>query len=191
MFDQAYYNRFYEDPDTRVSTPAATRRLATFVLSYLDHICIDVKTCLDVGAGLGWWRRTLHAHNIQHHGLEVSEYLHRTKGWELGSITEPANRKADLVVCQGVLGYIPDQDLQASINNLIKWTSKALYLSVACTEDVGRSINKDKSDDSMIYRPSAVYMSMLRRDMISIGGGLFLPIEDANHRMTAMESPRR
>jgi len=186
MFDESYYKKYYEDERTRVSNQASTRRLVRFVVSYLDHICISLDTALDVGCGLGWWQRTLCREGIRYHGLEYSEYMAERMGWEFGSILHESQREADLVICQGVLGYISDNDLPRAISNLADWTGKALYLSVACREDIGESINLEKSDESMIFRPVQEYLDAMQGKFIGIGGGLFLPYKDRS-RMTSLE----
>lgn len=185
-FDESYYERYYENTRTRVASRASTRQLVTFVLHYLRHIQIEINTALDVGCGLGWWQRTLCRHGVHYHGLEYSEYMANRMGWEYGDILTPAERGADLVICQGVLGYIGCAWLPLAIENLHRWTGSALYLSVACEEDVDVSINMQRSDDTQIIRPKSAYAELLKEKFVGIGGGLFLPYSDRS-RMTSLE----
>ncbi len=177
-FDQAYYERHYLDPETRVIGPDEVRRLARFVLGYLGYLDVDVGDVLDVGCGVGLWRDAVAelAPDARYHGLEASAYLCARYGWERASITDLAGRQpADLVICQGVLQYLTAKEASAAIRALAEVTSGALYLEVLTREDWERNCSQDRTDGAVHLRTAAWYRRLLAPRFIAVGGGLFLP----------------
>lgn len=178
MFDAAYYRRFYENPRTRVARPEDTARLARFVVAYLDHLGIrNVRSVLDLGCGLGWWRAALAEllPRARYRGVEASDHLCATLGWEKGSVVDYAGRPADLVVCQGVLHYLHRSDALSAIETLSRLTRKALYLEVLTKEDWREHVDRKRTDGSMPLRPARFYRKALSMHFVACGGGLFLP----------------
>ena len=51
-FDEEYFDRFYERPETRASSPEEFASLTRFVLAYLKYLEIPVREVLDLGCGL-------------------------------------------------------------------------------------------------------------------------------------------
>ncbi|MFI5309384.1 MAG: methyltransferase domain-containing protein, partial [Polyangiales bacterium] len=122
-FDRRYYDRFYRNPRTRVSTAKQTAALGRFVCSYLDYLELPVRRVLDAGCGLGRWRDVITAHypRARYQGIEVSEYLCQEYGWTRASIASYRPRgRFDLVICQGVLQYLGDAQARAAIANLAR-----------------------------------------------------------------------
>ena len=119
-FDDKYYARFYGDEQTRVTDEKATTKVATFVGAYLDYLDVPVTSVLDLGCGLGFWKDA--SQNVwkgsEYHGVEISDYLVRTHGWEHGSVVDyDTTQQYDLVVCCGVLQYLSDKDDSKAIPN--------------------------------------------------------------------------
>ena len=52
-FDKKFYDRFYRHPSTAVVKPEEFKRLASFVLGYLDYLNIPVRNVVDFGCGWG------------------------------------------------------------------------------------------------------------------------------------------
>ena len=52
-FDKAYYDRYYRNPRTRATNPAAVRHHAAFIAAYLTHLDLQPKHVLDIGCGTG------------------------------------------------------------------------------------------------------------------------------------------
>lgn len=122
-FDAAYYERFYFNKKTSVVDPAHTARLGAFVCSYLQYLRVPVKRVLDVGCGIGLWRDVIARHFPQatFHGVEFSGYLCGRFGWEQGSVVDyKARTPYDLVICQGVLPYLNEADVQTALRNLAR-----------------------------------------------------------------------
>jgi SAM-dependent methyltransferase len=180
-FDAAYYQRFYHDPDTRVLAQGDVERLVDFVLSYLAYLEIEVESVLDLGCGIGLWREALRRRlgQVDYTGVEVSEHVCRLYGWEHGSVVDyPADEPADLVVCQGVLQYLPARDARKAIRNLARLTSGALFLEVLTRADWEENCSKAVTDGDVYLRNADWYRSALRPHFVAIGGGVFVPRED-------------
>lgn len=177
QFDEAYYERFYGDHDLRVASQAETDRLARFVFGYLAHLDLPVSRVLDLGCGLGYWQTPVKAHHpaASYEGVELSEHLCDTLGWTKGSVVSYRGDRADLVVCQGVLQYLTDQQAIRAIKNLARHTAGALYLEALTDGDWAENCDRDASDGDVYLRPLSFYQTHVGRHFISVGGGVFLP----------------
>ena len=51
-FDEAYYHRFYDSPQTRVTSPEEHAGLAEYVFAFARYNKVEMKSVLDVGAGV-------------------------------------------------------------------------------------------------------------------------------------------
>jgi trans-aconitate methyltransferase len=177
-FGREFYERHYFDPETRVIGPDEVSRLARFVLSYLDYLAVDVETVLDLGCGVGLWREALGrlAPDVSYTGVETSEYLCERFGWERGSVVDfEAETSADLVVCQGVLQYLPMREAQRAMRRLAELTGGALYLEVLTREDWEQNCARDRTDGAVHLRSAAWYRKHLAPRFVAVGGGLFVP----------------
>jgi trans-aconitate methyltransferase len=59
QFDAGYYFRFYENPRTRVATPAENARRAALIVAIVRQLELPVRRILDAGCGLGLLRAQL------------------------------------------------------------------------------------------------------------------------------------
>jgi predicted TPR repeat methyltransferase len=176
-FDQDYYDRFYRDPKTRVTSQETTQQLADFVCSYLKHIGQSVRNVLDMGCGLGLWREEVQRHfpNARYTGVEYSEYLCAEYGWKRGSVVDYRTRHpADLVVCQGVLQYLTDAECRAALTNLARLTRGALYVEALTTKDWEQNCDQSVTDRAVHLRSGAWYRRHLAKNFRNCGGGVFL-----------------
>ncbi|MFH1754625.1 MAG: class I SAM-dependent methyltransferase [Candidatus Latescibacterota bacterium] len=178
-FDEAYYRRYYGDPQTAVITKEDVNRLAMFVVHYLAYLHMPVRHVLDLGCGVGMWGDVLSRHdaNIVYTGVEISPFLCDKYGWVQGSIVNFTSRsKFDLVICQGVLPYLGGPDAKAAIENLATLCRGALYLEAVTEEDRDNGVYDVKKTDCDIHlRKAHWYHKRLRRHFIACGGGLFFP----------------
>ena len=176
-FDQKYYERFYRDPKTRVATQEGTDRLADFVCAYLIHIGQSVRQVLDLGCGLGYWRDAIARHlpAATYTGVEVSSYLCETMGWTEGSVVDfKSRRRFDLLICQGVLQYLTDDECEAAIANLAKLCRGALYLEALTEQDWAENCDQSVTDGAVHLRSGAWYRRLLGEHFTNCGGGVFL-----------------
>lgn len=174
-FDAAYYRRYYEEPRTRVVDAASVRRLAAFVTAYLACLQVPVRSVLDLGCGVGHWSTALAEllPRAKYHGVEFSEYQCERMGWERGSAVDYApGRRFDLVVCQGVLQYLDDDDAARAIANFGRLSAAALYVEALTRRDWKENVDRSATDGDVHLRTGDWYRRRLRRHFVHVGGGL-------------------
>ena len=99
-FDASYYKRFYS------STPVHSRKKVALLADAVHNMCawwdVPVRSVLDVGAGLGYWRdwyATNHP-KVRRMSVDISEHACEKYDHEQRDIQQVApERKIDLVVC--------------------------------------------------------------------------------------------
>lgn len=173
-FDARYYSRWYDsDIETR---KALAESAARFVLAYVDHMDASVSTVLDLGCGLGLWKKALLKvdRRLRYTGVEYSSHLCRKLGWEQGDVrTYSPGRTFDLVICQAVLQYLSDEDCAAAIDNLAQLSRRFLYLEVLTAADAKEICAEDGTDFDVHMREAAWYASRLAKHFVNLGGGLY------------------
>ncbi len=178
-FDEEFFERFYNRPDTRSSSPEEFARLCRFVLSYLEYLEIPLNDVLDLGCGLGRWREALTAYDsaIRYTGVDVSPYLRRQYGWIESSVTDFCSRhKYDLVICQDVLPYLTRRSIRDALANIARLCRGAVYLQVLTEEDWDENhCDQDRTDESMNRIAAKWYRTTISRHFTNCGGGVFVP----------------
>jgi SAM-dependent methyltransferase len=175
-FDKAYYDQFYRDPRTRATNPAAVRKQAIFIAAYLGYLELHPTTILDVGCGTGSLLRALGRvfPKTKVTGVEVSEYLCKRYRWISGSAVDfHSDQPFDLVVCNDVLPYLDDKDCTRALRNLTSLSATALFLGALTSEDLALC-DPDRTDPQQHARPASWYRRRLKRDLVNVGGGLYL-----------------
>src|SRR5690606_14618386 len=113
---------------------AAVHKLASFVAAYLTYLNVPVRRILDLGCGVGHWRDAAAKlwPKASYLGVEYSSYLCHRFGWQQGSaadfVPSGRHREFDLVICQGVLQYLGDDEAASAIDNFGRLCRGALYL---------------------------------------------------------------
>ena len=173
-FDERYYSKWYEaDLDTR---QYIADKAARFVLGYIDHMDATVSTVLDLGCGLGLWKKALlkHDRRLRYTGVEFSSHLCRKLGWEQGDVcTYAPGRTFDLVICQAVLQYLPDDECAQAIANLARLARSFLYLEVLTAADAKEICAEDGTDFDVHAREARWYARELAKHFVNLGGGLY------------------
>src|ERR1700722_11538557 len=99
-FDRDYYQRFYFNPRTAVTSRTEMIARARLIVGCLRYIDLPVATILDAGCGVGLLRAPLKRslRRADYVGLEYSAYLCERYGWRQGSIeTFRSRQRFDLV----------------------------------------------------------------------------------------------
>ncbi|MEX2227044.1 MAG: methyltransferase domain-containing protein [Dehalococcoidia bacterium] len=177
-FDEAYYRRYYGGAATKARDRRTQRRLASLVFAYLDHLEIPVRRVVDLGCGLGAWRRELAARypTASYTGVEASEYPRRKYGWDDGTAATYRGRgRYDLVICQGVLQYVDDGEFRASIANIARLCRGAAFLEIPTVRDWNENCDRSTSDGQIYMRSGEWYRREIGRHFRSAGGGVWLP----------------
>jgi SAM-dependent methyltransferase len=176
-FDQAYYQRFYFNPRTAVTSRAEMGARARLIASCLDYVDMPVRTILDAGCGIGLLRAPLlrHLRGARYQGLEYSGYLCERYGWWQGSLdTFRTRERFDLVVCYDVLQYLPVAQARRAIANLAHWSRGALYFGALTTEDWRDNCDQSRTDRIAGLRPGRWYRRELSRHFVALGCGMWL-----------------
>lgn len=177
-FDEAYYHRFYEDPKTRVVSEEEHARLASFVFSFAEYNNLKIKSALDIGAGVGHWKTWIEKNKkgIKYIGTEVSQAMCKKHGWQNRDVARWRDRKRhDLVICQGVLQYLPDPDVAPAIANLAAMAGGLVYLEITTRADLREQCDKDRTDQDIYIRNGSYYRGILMKHLIHVGCGLYWP----------------
>src|SRR5437762_11767852 len=130
-FDEGYYRRYYENAGTAVHDAAKIAHLARGITEMIAWFGGSLDAVLDVGAGAGLWRDWF-AQNYpktKYRSIEVSAYACEKYGHEQRDISAWRSRERyDLIICQGVLQYIPSPACDAAIGNLGAMSRGFVYL---------------------------------------------------------------
>lgn len=176
QFDQAYYDRFYLSPKTRVISADEHSHLARFVFEFAKYNGIEIESVLDVGAGIGLWKRWIakNAKKVEYTGTEVSKVMCKEHGYLNKDIARWRDRKEhDLVVCQGVLQYLPDPDVAPAVSNLAAMCRGLLYAEITTRLDLRERTDTDLTDSNIFIRNGSYYRGILQKHFVQVGAGLW------------------
>jgi len=176
-FDRGYYDRYYEDPKTRVSSGADAKRLAQLLGAYLRYLDQPVRNVIDLGCGSGQMRAALRGEfpGASYLGVERSEYACNRYGFTRGSVVDFKTRgRFDLVICKGVLQYLTRSEAERALETLAALCRGCLYLEALTREDWDDACDQRRTDGAVYLRRASFYKTRLRKHFRSAGGGLFL-----------------
>lgn len=175
-FDEAYYQRYYLDPRTRIYDRGRHALLVQGVVSLAEWFGLDVRSVLDVGAGVGWWGAWLKAHRprVRVVSTEVEASVCRAYGHLRADISRwRLDERFDLVVCQGVLPYLTDAQATRAIGNLAAMCGGLLYLEAVTRADSRSAVDTSVTDLRVHLRTGAWYRAALAPHFREVGAGLF------------------
>lgn len=176
QFDQAYYDKFYLSSKTRVISPEEHGHLARYVFEFAKYNGIELERVLDVGAGVGLWKRWIekHAKNTEYVGTEVSKVMCDEHGFLNRDIARWRDRNQyDLIVCQGVLQYLPDPDIAPAVANLAAMSRGLTYIEVTTRLDLRERTDKERTDQKIFIRNGSYYKGILQKHFHQVGAGLW------------------
>jgi 2-polyprenyl-3-methyl-5-hydroxy-6-metoxy-1,4-benzoquinol methylase len=176
-FDATYYERFYFDPRTAVTTRAEMRARARLITAATAHAGLPARRILEAGAGTGLLRAALlrllpAAHYV---ALENSDYLCRRYGWQRGRIEDyRSSAPFDLVICYDVLQYLPAAAAERALRNFAHLCRGMLYFSALTRFDYQHNCDRARTDTAVHLRSAAWYRTRLRRHFNEAGLGFWL-----------------
>jgi len=179
-FDRDYYQRFYFDTRTAVTSKAEMRSRARLIAGCLGYLGMPVGSILDAGCGVGLLRAPLLRafQGAEYIGLEVSEYLCQRYGWRRGSVEKfRTRRRFDLVICYDVLQYLPDVSARRAIASLGRLCRGALYFGALTSEDWRDNCDQSRTHHVSGLRTGSWYRRELSRAFRPIGCGMWLKRE--------------
>lgn len=177
IFDAAYYERFYEDPRTSVTSRAEMNARGRVIAAYATYLGVPVSRILDAGCGIGMLRAPLRRAlpKASYTGVEYSEYLCRRYGWTRASVHTYRNaRPFDLVICYDVVQYLGDREARRAVANLGRLCRGLLYFSALTLEDWERNCDRSRTDPNVHLRAGDWYRRSLARAFREIGAGFWL-----------------
>lgn len=176
-FDRAYYERYYHDPASSVTSRAEMNARARLIGACAGYLGLPVKRLLDAGCGVGMLRAPLRRAlpGVEYTGVEVSEYLCRRYGWAQSSVeTYRAARPFDLVICYDVVQYLDDTRATRALANLARLCRGLLYFSALTRSDWYDNCDRSRTDRDAHLRSGDWYRSRLARRFREIGAGFWL-----------------
>src|SRR3954452_10060084 len=174
-FDKSFYQRFYVNPRTRVTTRDEMSRRAVAMGALAKHLDLPMRRILDAGCGMGWMRSALLKAfpSATYTGLEVSEHLCKRHGWIQASLADYRSRsRFDLIICYDVLQYLSDREAIRALANLARLCRGAVYFHAPTQEDWKENADAACSDGDIHLRPADWYRSRLERNFDHAGFGL-------------------
>lgn len=175
QFDAAFYQRFYVNPRTRVTTGQEMAKRASAVAALVKQLELPVRRILDAGCGLGLMRAAaLEAFvGASYTGIEVSEHLCKRYGWTQASLaTYRPRARFDLILCYDVLQYLTDRDAARALANLGRLCRGALYFHAPTSEDWRGNADRSCSDGDIHLRDADWYRTRLSRHFHHAGFGV-------------------
>jgi 2-polyprenyl-3-methyl-5-hydroxy-6-metoxy-1,4-benzoquinol methylase len=176
-FDKAYYQRFYHDPRTAVTSRAEMRDRAALIAACVRYAGLPVKRILDAGCGVGLLRAPLRRllPQARYVGLEVSAYLCQRYGWQQGTLqTLSVRQRYELVICYDVMQYLGAAEARKAIAKLAKVCRGALYFGALTSGDWRHNCDQSRTDRIPGLRSAAWYRRELSRAFVPMGCGMWL-----------------
>jgi SAM-dependent methyltransferase len=176
-FDRAYYEKFYFDPRTAVTSQAEMAARAQLIGAYARHVGLPVRRILDAGCGTGLLRKPLAkaCPKARYVGLDVSEYLCDRFGWEHGTVdTWRSPTPFDLVICYDVVQYLDARRAARALVNLSRLCRAVLYFGALTTADWRHNCDRSRTDPEVHMRDGNWYRMRLRRHFREVGAGFWL-----------------
>lgn len=176
-FDKAYYQRFYHDPRTAVTSRSEMNNRAALIAACVHYLDLPVKRILDAGCGVGLLRAPLRRRlrGAQYFGLEASEYLCRRYGWQHGTLQTLGTRERyDLVICYDVMQYLSESAARKAIGKLARVCRGALYFGALTSGDWRRNCDQSRTDWLPGLRSAAWYRRELARSFQPLACGMWL-----------------
>jgi SAM-dependent methyltransferase len=171
QYDAEYYNHWYRDPHTRVTSDRVLERKVHLALSAAEYMLgRRVRTVLDVGCGEARWSVALKRarRGIEYVGVESSEYAVATFGTSrnirrgsFGTLRSLGLQGPfDLIVCADVLQYVETPDLRAGLREIRRLLGGVAYIEAYARED-----DMEGDMEGWHFRPA----SRLRREFREAG----------------------
>jgi len=145
-YDAQYFEKWYRDPKSRVSTTASAERKARMALAVAEYYLeAPVRSVLDVGCGEGQWAPVLQAlrPGLAYRGIDASAYAVRKWGAKrnlvLGTFADLPDllddTRYDLIICSDMLYYLPQKELVRGLQVLVERLDGIAFLEAYTPDD--------------------------------------------------------
>src|SRR5882724_5500603 len=181
IYDHAYFDKWYRDPQYRVSSAHALERKVALALAVAEYyLGREVRNVLDVGCGEGVWRRPLRKlrPRIDYLGLDTSEYAvaryGRSRNIRLASFGQLGEQRFDanfdLIVCSDVLHYVRTPELKRGLRGVAEMLGGVAFLELFTSRDAS-----DGDKHGFIARSPKWYLSIFTQSgLIACGSHCYL-----------------
>jgi 2-polyprenyl-3-methyl-5-hydroxy-6-metoxy-1,4-benzoquinol methylase len=176
-FGRDYYQRYYHDPRTAVTSRGEMRARARLIAAGCEHLGLPVRRILEAGCGTGLLRTQLQRllPGSQYLALEASDYLCRRYGWQHGRIEDYHTRTPfDLLVCYDVLQYLDGAAAARALANFARLCRGALYFSALTRHDFQHNCDVTRTDPDVHLRSARWYRTRLTPRFREAGLGLWV-----------------
>lgn len=163
VYDRAYFDHWYRDPENAPSTPAQLRRKAALAIATAEYyLGREIRNVLDVGCGEGAWLAPLRQlrSKIDYLGMDSSDYVveryGRTRNLRKASFGQLGELRFDsdfdLIVCSDVMHYIRAAELRHGLRGIAGMLAGVAFLELFTSADAPEG---DKH--GFIARPAGWY----------------------------------
>jgi hypothetical protein len=176
QFGLEYYEKYYLNPKTRVCDQKRHAKLVSGTVHLMEWFGLEIESVIDIGAGLGWWKKWFQKHRPQVKVLstEIERDICKKYGHQQADITTlKMPRPFDVVICQGVLPYLDNVGCAAAIENLGALCSEMMYLEAITAEDAEQNVDVTRTDLSVHLRKASWYRAKLKPHFVEVGCGLW------------------
>jgi SAM-dependent methyltransferase len=176
-FGREYYQRYYHDPRTAVTSRSEMRARARLIAAGSEYLGLPVRRILEAGCGTGLLRTQLKRRwpRAQYIALEASDYLCRRYGWQHGRIEDyRAPAPFDLLVCYDVLQYLDGAAATRALANFARLCRGALYFSALTRQDFEHNCDVRRTDPDVHLRSARWYRARLAPRFREAGLGLWV-----------------
>ncbi len=155
-FDRAYYERFYYNTRTAVTSAIEARNRARLIAAHAEYIGLPVKRILDAGCGTGMLQSAVaQATEARHLHRDGDERIPVRALWlgpwsHPGLQVEAAIRSRSLLRRRAVPGF--PKTAKRALNNLARLCRGMLYFTALTKKDWEENCDQSRTD---AQRPSA------------------------------------
>ncbi|HUI58988.1 MAG TPA: class I SAM-dependent methyltransferase [Steroidobacteraceae bacterium] len=176
-FDRDYYERYYFDSGTAVTTRREMQARARLIAAYAVHVGLQVRRILDAGCGTGMLRGPLKRYlpHATYTGIEASKYLCERYGWQQAHMqTYRSSTPFDVVICYDVMQYLDSATATRAITNLARLCRGVLYFTALTRLDWELNCDRSRTDSDVYLRSAQWYRARLQRGFREAGAGFWL-----------------
>jgi SAM-dependent methyltransferase len=176
-FDRDYYERYYYDQQTAVTSRREMQARARLVAAYTEHVGLPIRRVLDAGCGTGLLRAPLKRYlpRATYTGIETSDYLCKRYGWQQASIESyKPSAPFDLIVCYDVLQYLASPIASRALTNLGRLCRGVLYFTALTRVDWDHNCDQSRTDPDVHLRSAQWYRTRLRPRFREAGAGFWV-----------------
>jgi SAM-dependent methyltransferase len=195
-FDKTYFDKWYRSRKHKIGTRADLERQIHLGVAAAELVLMrPIRSVLDVGAGEGRWHPIIKEirPRAKYYGIDPSEYTVSRFGKERnivqGGITDITRlfkrKKFDLVVCWGVLNYLPPATVQEGLKQIASVLEGVAFLEIYTDKD---EVEGDTRD--WYTHPASQYLKMAKKAGLShCGLNCYIP-KDREGDMMLLELGR-